>query len=135
MCKLGAILPDLAEAFGVAVSTIELWMVQHKEFSVAIKKGRKPANDKVELSLYNQCFPFSLPAVHFSSHEGKVTTTPYIKWYPPIVQAQQTWLNNRCPDRWSRAPEIGDEGTAIPAIIQFKTFNPSKNADTGTEKD
>ena len=40
LCKLGATDAQLADFFEVSVSTINLWKVQHKEFSESLKDGK-----------------------------------------------------------------------------------------------
>ena len=43
LCAHGATNPDLAGRFGVARSTIDLWIASHPEFAEAVQQGRDVA--------------------------------------------------------------------------------------------
>lgn len=52
MCALGATVADLADAFGVAISTIWSWQAASTEFFESCKIGRDLPNERVKRSFY-----------------------------------------------------------------------------------
>lgn len=123
LCELGATIPDLAEAFGVAVSTVNLWTVKHKPFSDALKVGKSKADDRVERSLYERANGYQHEEDDIRVVGGAIEITPTIKRYPPDTTACIYWLNNRRPDQYrARPPEILDddppEGQTVKIIVE-----------------
>lgn len=92
---------ELADFFGVTEKTINNWKLQFPEFLQSLKSGKEIADSKVERSLFQRATGYSHPDIHISNFQGKVTTTPIIKHYPPDVTAQIFWLKNRKPDEWA----------------------------------
>lgn len=106
ICVLGAINDDLANFFEVSVSTVNLWKVEHPEFSDAIKRGKQVADSKVARALYERATGYEHPDVHVSNYKGEVTLTPITKRYVPETAAAIFWLKNRDPDRWRDKVQI-----------------------------
>ena len=52
LCRLGATDAELADFFGVLVSTINAWKTRHVDFLQALKGGKTEADDRVERALY-----------------------------------------------------------------------------------
>lgn len=100
LCALGATDEDLAEFFEVSIRTIANWKARHEGFLQALNGGKEKADDRVERSLYQRAVGYSYDAVHFSSYQGAVTSTPYREHCPPDVTAQIFWLKNRRKDEW-----------------------------------
>lgn len=121
MCELGATIPDLAESFDVANSTIHLWAVNHKSFSEALRIGREPADDKVERAVYERAIGYSHPDVDIRVIENKIVQTPIIKHYPPDMKAALAWLYNRKKDNWHPNPEQSS-GTADDLIKALESI-------------
>lgn len=95
-CLLGAKNDQLAEFFEVVVSTISLWLVEHQEFSEAVKKGRFQADAEIAHALYHRAKGYSHDAVKiFNDKEAGVTQVPYTEHYPPDTAAAFIWLKNR----------------------------------------
>lgn len=108
LCELGATQPQLADFFEVSTSTVNLWAVQHKAFSDALKIGKAPADEKVEMSLYQRAMGYSHPEDDIKVIAGEIVITPTIKHYPPDTTACIFWLKNRKPKEWRTAPESED---------------------------
>lgn len=100
LCALGATDAQLADFFEVAVSTIALWKVQHKQFSDAIMVPKQEADDRVEQSLYRRALGYVHDEVDIRVIEGQVVQTPIRKHYPPDTAAMIFWLKNRRKDDW-----------------------------------
>lgn len=110
LAKLGATNPEMAEAFGVSLSTLKLWVVQHAEFSAAIKLGKDVADERVVDALYNRAMGYSHEDTDVRVVDGAVVLTPLMKHYPPDTGAAIFWLKNRRPDEWRDKQEIEHSG-------------------------
>lgn len=110
LAKLGATNQEMAEAFGVSLSTFNLWKVQHKAFSDAIKVGKDIADERVVDALYNRAMGYSHPCTDIRVIDGKIVETPMIKYYPPDTAAMIFWLKNRRPQDWRDKQEVEHSG-------------------------
>jgi hypothetical protein len=114
LCKLGATDRELADFFQVAESTLNLWKLEHSEFSESLKLGKDEADKRVEQSLYHRAVGYSHPDTHVSNFQGDVTLTPITKFYPPETTACIFWLKNRNPEAWrDRVEHTGKDGGPI----------------------
>ena len=100
LCALGATAPDLATFFGVAVSTVKLWQVEHKEFSDALKVGKSTADRMVEQSLFRRAIGYEHDETDIRVVGTRLVKTPMRKHYPPDTTAAIFWLKNRKPKEW-----------------------------------
>lgn len=100
LCKLGATDAQLADFFEVSVSTINLWKLEHPEFSESVKVPKEQADERVEQSLYRRAMGYEHDEVDIRVIEGQVVQTPIRKFYPPDSTAMIFWLKNRKPDAW-----------------------------------
>jgi hypothetical protein len=105
LCLLGATDVELADFFGIAESTLHLWVKRHPAFSESRARGKMAADAEVADKLYQRALGFSHPEVHVSTYEGDVTLTPITKQYPPDTQAASWWLKNRQPSKWKDKTE------------------------------
>lgn len=112
MCKLGATTAELANEFGCAISTVELWMVRHPEFAAAVKTAKAVADARVERSLYLRACGYEADEVDIRVVGTKLVKTPIRKRYAPDVVACIFWLKNRRPDLWREKRE--DAGSLTP---------------------
>jgi hypothetical protein len=113
LCKLGATDRELADFFGVAESTLNLWKLQHETFSESLKLGKDAADERVSKSLYHRAIGYSHPDVHVSNFQGEVTLTPIVKVYPPETVACIFWLKNRQPEAWRDKVEVEHSTSAL----------------------
>lgn len=100
LCALGATDRDVADFFKVAESTLNLWKIEHPEFSESLKVAKEVADKRVEQSLYRRALGYSHDSVHVSNYQGDVTLTPIVEHYPPDTTAAIFWLKNRKPEEW-----------------------------------
>lgn len=117
LCRLGATDIEIADFFGVAISTLYLWKVGHREFSEALKEGKAEADGRVEASLYHRAVGYSHDAVKiFNDKEIGVTEVPYREHYPPDTTACIFWLKNRQAARWRDKQETELSGNVTVVI-------------------
>lgn len=116
LCKLGATDAQLADFFEVAVSTINLWKVQHPEFSESIKVPKSEADERVEQSLYRRAVGYEHDEVDLRVIGGELIQTPIRKHYPPDATAMIFWLKNRKPAEWRDKQDVEHSGDLIVKI-------------------
>lgn len=117
LCLLGATDEQVADFFGVAVSTVYLWANEHEAFSEARKRGKEGADANVAHALYHRAIGYEHRAVKIMSFEGQSFEHEYTEHYPPDTAAACYWLNNRQRGRWSNRhlmEHSGPDGGPIP---------------------
>lgn len=124
-CKLGATDQDLSELFDVSRSTINLWKIQFKGFSDALKPAKEIADSRVERALYQRAVGYSHEEDDIRVIEGKVVVTPTVKHYPPDTTACIFWLKNRMPEQYRANPE----GVEVDDDITIKVIRAVKPKD------
>lgn len=117
LCKLGATIAQLSDAFKVTQSTIKLWAVQHEEFSASLKLGRDVADDRVEQSLYHRAMGYSHEESDIRVINNQIVITPITKHYPPDTTACIFWLKNRRPEQYRANPEDSQQKDDIVAVL------------------
>lgn len=113
MCRMGATLPDLANEFEVNVCTIKLWMATHEAFSAAVKIGKEPADNKVEMSLYSRAVGYSITETVVKVVNNELVKEEIIKNYPPDPASMIFWLRNRKPKDWRAKQEESVESDKV----------------------
>lgn len=122
LCILGLTNPQLAAALDVSVSSIDKWLVEHEEFSSAVKRGREEADYEVVRSLYQRAMGYSHPAEEIKVIQGEVVRVPVIKHHPPDTTACIFWLKNRRKEQWrdvSKIEHSGDDGKPINVKLEL----------------
>ena len=121
LCRLGATDKELADFFGVSVSTLNLWKINYKEFSESLKKGKVVSDTVVANALFTRATGFSyMDEIGFKckayDEEGrqieKVETKMVAKYQPPDTTAAIFWLKNRRPQNWRDKQEVELSGEA-----------------------
>ena len=108
MCELGATDADIIEALGVARSTFYKWRNEHPEFSDALKVGKAPADERVEMSLYKKAVGYTQENVKIFQFQGQKVVVPFTEIVAPDTTAAIFWLKNRRPDKWRANPDGGE---------------------------
>jgi len=106
LAEYGFIDRQLAELFGVDISTIKRWKQNSPELMRLLKEGKEIADARVVMSLFERATGYSHPDVHISNYQGTITKTDITKHYPPDPTAMIFWLKNRQPDHWRDKQEI-----------------------------
>ena len=131
LCRLGATDAQLADAFGVAESTISRWKIEHPEFQEALKKGKAFADAEVADALFKRATGYSHPAVKIFNDQGAPLVVDYVEHYPPDTTACIFWLKNRQPALWRDKVQqelSGPDGKPLPVqapsfVVSFVTPN------------
>lgn len=129
LARNGKTLADMAEVFGVALSTIKLWMREHPEFMAAVSLGREAAADRVERALFERAIGYSWPSEKLlvvSGGQGcgsSVVREDITEHVPPDPVAIKYFLNNRRRKEWAERQQIegGDGGPLVVKIIRSAT--------------
>lgn len=127
LCALGATDAQLADFFEVAIATINLWKIEHPEFSESIKVPKEQANERVEQSLYRRAMGYEHDEVDIRVIEGRVVQTPIRKYYPPDTTAAIFWMKNRRPAEWREVKAVeltGAEGGPLNHSIKIEFIDP-----------
>jgi hypothetical protein len=130
LCLLGAKDTEMANFFGVAVSTFSLWKTEHHEFSEALKSGKAQADGVIAESLFHRAKGYTHPEEKIFVYEGTPIRVDTVKHYPPDTMACIYWLNNRQPEAWRPKPQPSDgDDTVMPVKIEVTVRDASKGAD------
>lgn len=124
LCKLGAKDVELADFFGVSVTTITNWKTAHPEFLAAVKTAKAEADTRVERSLYERATGYSYDAVKIltvslgNNQGAEVQQVPYREHVPPDPTSMIFWLKNRQPKKWrDKIEHTGADGG--PVVISW----------------
>lgn len=117
-CEAGFTDRELGELFGVTEMTINNWKLEHEDFALALKRGKAPADQRVERSLYHRAVGYRFEAVKIFMPAGADAPVyaSYEEHVPPDTTAAIFWLKNRRPDQWrdvNRTEISGPDGTPI----------------------
>ena len=113
LAKLGATDRELADFFEVVESTLNLWKIEHPEFSESLKLGKEIPDQRVERSLYQRALGYSHEEVDIRVVNNEIQMTPIIKHYPPDPTSAIFWLKNRKSDNWRDKQELEHSGNII----------------------
>ena len=113
LCLLGATDRELADFFEVAESTLNLWKLEHPEFSESLKAGKEVADERVERSLYQMAVGYEQDEVKIFMPGGAEAPVyaPYTAKVAPNPGAAIFWLKNRRRDKWREKFEHEHGGT------------------------
>lgn len=120
LCEGGATDVDLADHFGVEISSIKRWKNKHEAFRTALKLGKDAADDRVVDSLYHKAVGYSFDAVKIFNANGAPLIVPYREHVAPDTTAAIFWLKNRRPAEWRDKVDHehgGKDGGPISVII------------------
>ncbi len=128
LCLLGATDEFMANFFGVAVSTLNNWKLNHPEFLESLKAGKEFADAHVAQSLYKRATGYVTKETKIASFEGRITDTLDVdKHYPPDTTAAIFWLKNRRPDLWRDKPDNEQQQDVQIQKVVVEVVNASKD--------
>lgn len=119
LAQKGWIDMEMAEFFGLGISTWHKWKRDYPEFADSLKEWKDTANEVVERALFQRAIGSSHPDVSVTNFQGTVTITDITRHYPPDTKACNIWLKNRAPERWidQRHQEINLTGS-VATLLQ-----------------
>ena len=112
LCEIGATDMEIAQFFGVHVSTIYRWKHSESAFCEALLVGKDKLDDRVERSLYQRAVGYSYNSEKVYQYQGEIVRTETIEHVPPDPGAQMHWLKNRRGDKWRDKTEVEHTGLA-----------------------
>lgn len=107
LSMLGAKDTEIADVFGVSVSTLNLWKTKHPELSESLKAGKMIADAEVVDRLYQRALGYEHDEVDIRVVDHAIVQTPIRKFYPPDTTAAIFWLKNRQRETWRDKVETG----------------------------
>lgn len=134
---------QIYEKLGIGKETFYKYLRINKDFSDALKEGKKPVDTDVENMLLKRAMGYEYEevtrevrksgndmSVEEKKESGK-TSVQYIKktikHVVPDVKAQQFWLKNRKPKTWRDRQEIsGEDGNPIEHNIKVSFVDGDK---------
>jgi len=145
LCRLGATIDQLGEAFGVSGETIRRWMLKYPDFCGSIRVGAIPADDRVEMTLYRRSLGYQTVETEnkyeMTEVEDPVTgevrvfrklieVKEKVREVPPDVTAITFWLKNRRPEEWRESfahtvtdpDEVSSEQLARQLMFTFRQY-------------
>ena len=102
LCLLGAKDKEIADFFGIAESTLNLWKDAHPLFMESIKEGKGYADANVAESLYKRALGFNVKEVREETGTNGEKTTITDRYIPSDTTAATFWLSNRQGKKWRR---------------------------------
>lgn len=112
LCQAGYVNRELAEFFGVAESSIDLWISKHESFSGRVRAGRIGTDLQVVNAAFNSALDREVieeQAIKIRDQKEpgvfteEVVVVPVKRFIPGDPRAQQFWLTCRQPDKWNTA--------------------------------
>lgn len=113
LCMLGATDREMADFFEVKESTLNLWKLQHPEFSESLKEGKDVADNRVVRSLYQQAIGYEQDEVKIfmPAQADAPVYAPYRAKIAPSTTATIFWLKNRRREDWREKVDHEHSGT------------------------
>ena len=107
LAMLGAKDKEIAEAFGISESTLNLWKTKHEELSESLKAGKLIADAEVVDRLYQRAMGYEHDEIDIRVVDKEIVQTEIRKFYPPDTTAAIFWLKNRQKAQWRDKVETG----------------------------
>ena len=137
----GLTLEEMADDLEVATSTLQKWIKENEELSVALKSGRSFADTQVESSLYSRALGFKITEkktiISSGGNTGEqkpVRIEIVEKDVPPDTTAAIFWLKNRRPDLWRDRQDLNLESDDWVEALTAVVGRYNKDDVAGTEK-
>ena len=113
LCRLGATDVELADFFGVAESTLNLWKKAHQSFSESLKSGKMLADAEVANKLYQRAVGYEHPDQKVFNNQGEILTHDTVKHYAPDPTAAIFWLKNRQGAKWADRQQVENKSAVV----------------------
>lgn len=128
----GLTLSQIAERFKVTRNTLYIWTKSNTELKSALVEGKKVADERVEDSLYEQCFdrPTREETVEYDAEGNVIKRIAKTKVIPANVTAIQYWLANRSEGKWKARQQlelVGDPTKPVVFVNDVPRATPSED--------
>lgn len=134
LSRSGCTQEEIAREFGITRQTLFHWSKANTQLREAILEGKKVADERVEDSLYEQCFdrPFVEETTEYDNEGRVVKRVVKKKVNPASVNAIQYWLANRSEGKWKARQQLELVGDATRPVV-FINDVPKPDLDLGME--
>lgn len=135
--KSGCTLEQIAHRLLVHKDTLYKWTRKFPEVKEVILEGNKVADDRVEMSLYEMCFPHDEREITIEKDASGQVIKQVIrtKHIPANATAIQYWLQNRRHNDWKSHQSLEFTGnTQVPVNIIYDLNTKDKPAIEGKEE-
>lgn len=129
---MGATDADMAAFFEVSESTINLWKIEHPEFSESAKRGKASADMHLASKLFSRAEGAEWEEeqaikVKVGAHEERVEIVTIKRSAPPDTTALIFWLKNRQPKKWRDRQEVtGADGGPVATEVVYRWADTTK---------
>ena len=120
--KEGCTLKQIASRLMVHSDTLYKWSKKYPEVEAVLKEGMKVADDRVEQSLYDMCFPHDEKEITIEKDANNQIVKQIVrtKHVPANATAIQYWLQNRRRDDWKNHQSLEFSGNSnVPVQIVY----------------
>ena len=134
LARQGMTMEQIAKKYDITRNTLYVWTKGSPELKSAILEGKKVADDRVEDSLYEQCFdrPSIEETIEYDSDGNVLKRIVRKKVLPASVNAIQYWLANRSEGKWKARQQLELTGSKDAPII-FVNDMPKEGSTEDTE--
>lgn len=107
LALLGLTDEEMAEFFGIGITTINRWKKDYPEFQKSLKAGKVVADANVVTKLYRRATGYDYDETS-TTRKGRRTICEKhtSKHQPADTTAAIFWLKNRQPDKWRDRKEV-----------------------------
>ena len=110
----GATLDEVARMVSTNVRNLYAWAARYDEFKQVLKAAGAPADDRVELSMYQRACGYEVKTEKvYRNSDGSITRVETTEHIPADVGAGMGWLKTRRREEWGHE---GD-GFKVGAVI------------------
>ena len=127
LALLGMTDAEIAEFFGVAVSTFYLWKKRHPAFSEAVNAGGVQADADVASSLYRRAMgEVVYVEKRVKNDDGGYEVIRLSQQVPSDPGAAKLWLTNRQPGKWrdKQHVDMTTNGKDLPPTVDLSKAPP-----------
>ncbi len=119
---------ELAQALGIALTTLKDWKGRHPEFREAVAKGKGPANDRVISAIFRKAVGYSVPITEVTRERVTITNPVTKKTKSQLVVTKEVrkthhvegdtvaaifWAKNRMPNEWNDRRDVNLSGSIV----------------------
>ena len=119
LARQGMTMEQIAKRYDITRNTLYVWTKGSPELKSAILEGKKVADERVEDSLYEQCFdrPSMEETIEYDSEGRVLKRSVRKKVIPASVTAIQYWLANRSEGKWKARQQLELTGSKDAPVI------------------